>query len=296
MKQSTRDKAGGAHIEASLLEYLHACPICGHVDLRHYCRVPSLFEEHRFIRYERCRQCGTVMRNPRMPAGARLDKYEDKILPPEEKELKPSNQTHYGYMMRWVNRLLPLESGRRLFDFGCGAGGFLVEAQAAGFDVMGLELNRDLATFVEETHGIPVFQGLVSDEGLRGEKFDVVLSSQVFEHLLDPRETLEQLMPLLAKPGILVIEVPSLLDTRERLRRGSRMDDSHFFYFTPSSLSRMLSDQGLRIVKIEQGLRPYRLVPSLATGAPLWALHWGQKLASLAQVRTGLSIIAMLDG
>lgn len=297
-----------AGVPASLLEYLHACPLCSHPRLRHYCRVPSLFQPEEFIRYERCAGCGTVLRNPRLPPGYRLERYEEVVLPPEKKELAAAHQTHYAFMMRRIARRLPPAAAGagplRLLDFGCGAGGFLVAARAAGFDVMGLELNRDLARHVERRYGIPVYQGLASDPEFSGARFDVILSSQVFEHLLDPRSTLLDLRRHLdpASPaGLLLIEVPNLLDLRERLRRGSTMDDSHLFYFSAASLRRLLADAGFAVLEVRQGLRPYRVLHHLGRAGRgegggsrlLDGLNDGvERLLSLCQVRTGLSVLA----
>lgn len=287
----TRISAG---VLASNLEYLHRCPICHHPELDHYSRVPSLFNEGEYIRYERCRDCGTVLRNPRLPPEYRLARYEEPEMSPESKRLKPKNQVHYAYMMKSLERLLPPGCGKRLFDFGCGAGGFLLEAQKAGFDVMGLELSKDLAQHVEEVHKIPVYQGLASDPGFT-EKFDVIVSSQVFEHLLDPRQTLESLKERLNRPGLLLIEVPNQNDIRERLKRGRIMNDSHLFYFSASSLSRMLRDQCFRVVKIQEGMRPYRrMTDPNHTPAP-GLMELGASLMSLLQVKTGLSVFATLE-
>ncbi len=279
----------------TLLEYLHACPICDNRDLRHYCRVPSLFNAGEFIRYERCTGCGTVLRNPRTPATLRLDKYERRPPRPEELELDPLNQIYYRFMSRILRRMESPQSRHRLLDFGCGAGGFLVEARAAGFDVMGLELNRGLAAHVTGTHGIRVFQGLIDDAELAAERFDVIISSEVFEHLLDPRETLRQLRARLRRPGLALIEVPNLLHVRERLRRGSTMDDAHLFYFSARSLTRLLGDAGLRVVDVHQGLRPHRILRRYARFLPLGLFATASKATALLRLRTGLSVIARLD-
>jgi SAM-dependent methyltransferase len=288
------EKEFGCGVPASLLEYLHACPVCSHDKLLHYCRVPSLFNAGEFIRYERCRHCGTVLRNPRLPSTARLAKYEDRALTETDKELDPKSQAHYAYMMRLIDRLMPEGSERRLLDFGCGAGGFLIEARAAGFEVMGLELNRALARHVEKTAGVPVQQGVVSDVSFANERFNVILSSQVFEHLLDPRGTLEELREHLVPPGLLLIEVPNLLDIRERLRRGSLMDDSHLFYFSARGLSALLADLGFRVRRVEQGLRPYRFFPAAARRGPLGLWGAAERMLAFLGVRTVLSIIASL--
>lgn len=296
MKPSTviSNKRNTAPAQSSILEYLHTCPICAHSDLRHYCRVPSLTTEGEFIRYDRCGRCRTVLRNPRVPPAARVAKYEEKSLPVEDTKLDPKSQAHYAYMMRVLEDQMPGGAGRRLLDFGCGAGGFLVEARAAGFEVMGLELNRELAKHVKEAYGIEVFQGLVSDSDFARERFNTIITSQVFEHLLDPRETLAVLRRLLAPPGFILIEVPSLLDIRERLKRGSLMDDSHLFYFTPKSLCWLLADSGFHICKVQNGLRPYRFSHQSARRSPLWLLDLVERVFSLLQIKTGLTVLARL--
>jgi cyclopropane fatty-acyl-phospholipid synthase-like methyltransferase len=182
--------------------------------------------------------------------------------------------------------------GRRLLDFGCGAGGFLLEARSAGFEVMGLELNRELARHVTAAYGIPVHQGLVEAPEFAGERFDVILSSQVFEHLLDPRATLVVLRDHLNDSGLVLIEVPNLHDIRERLRRGSTMDDSHIFYFSRRSLPRLLSECGFRTLRIEEGLRPFRFLGDAARGWPLAALSFTERVLSGLQIKTILSVIA----
>ncbi|MEM6702203.1 MAG: class I SAM-dependent methyltransferase [Acidobacteriota bacterium] len=279
-------------VRASHWYYLHACPVCGSEDLVHYCRVKSCFSPGEFICYERCRGCGTVIRNPRLPDLARLDRYEHEELRPQQLEIVPKSQVHYAYMMRVINRYVSKSSGRRLFDFGCGSGGFLLEARKAGFEVMGLELSKYLAEHVIEEHEIPVFQGLITDDEFADERFDVIVSSQVFEHLLDPRQTLESVREHLNSSGLLLIEVPNLRAIQERLRRGATMDDSHLFYFTADSLSQMMESCGFKVLRVEEGLRPYRF--GAARSAPDFVHAVGERVFSALQVKTGLSVLARL--
>jgi 2-polyprenyl-3-methyl-5-hydroxy-6-metoxy-1,4-benzoquinol methylase len=169
-----------------------------------------------------------------------------------------------------------------------------VEAKKVGYDVMGLELSKDLAHHVIHELGIPVFQGLASDPEFT-QKFDVIISSQVFEHLLDPRQTLEALLERLASPGLLLIEVPNQNDIRERLKRGKIMNDSHLFYFSASSLSRMLRDLGLKVLKVQEGMRPYRRRTDPDNTPYPELMELGATLLSMAQVKTGLSVFAVKE-
>ena len=167
--------------------------------------------------------------------------------------------------------------------------------QNCGFDVMGQELNRSLAEHVHRNLGIPTYQGKLADPEFVSERFNVIISSQVFEHLVDPLSTLLELKKHLIPPGLLLIELPNLRHVRERLRKGAEMDDSHLFYFTAKSLTATLVDCGFRVLKIQEGFRLYRtLVPPL-TRLPDWTQDLAQGCLSMLQLKTGLSVISCLE-
>jgi len=293
--QSSRPADGrtaSVSVPCSLLNYLYACPICKEKELQHYCRVQSLFQEFKYINYESCKNCGIVFQNPRMPDDSRLSEYVETPLPIERKRLDPVGQAHYAHMIRILRSLVSDRMPLRLLDFGCGAGGFLLEAKEAGFDVMGLEVSRDFAQHTSAQFNIPVFNGVATDVAFRQEKFNFIISSQVFEHLTDPRATLEVLKTHLEEPGIVLIEVPNLSHIRERMKRGSTMDDSHLFYFNRRSLSRLFVNNGFRVVLVQEGLRPFKLMGYRAAQLPHSFVNLFEKVLSLCQVKTGLSIIA----
>jgi SAM-dependent methyltransferase len=282
-----------AGVTATVLTYLHACPICSGDRLHHYCRVPSRFDPGLFIRYERCATCGIVFRNPRLGDQSRLEAYEDAELRESQKVLDPKNQRHYQQMLATIERLLPRGAGRSFFDFGCGAGGFLKVAAEAGFDVTGLELSRGLAEMVEERFGFEVFQGLIDDPRFDDRTFDVIVSTQVFEHLLDPKQTLESLREHMNRPGLLLIEVPNLSHFRERLRRGATMNDSHLFYFNGKSLPYLLESCGFVPLLVEQGVRTFHL-PVLERLPSIVHRVLGKCLSAVG-IRSGLSVLARLN-
>jgi 2-polyprenyl-3-methyl-5-hydroxy-6-metoxy-1,4-benzoquinol methylase len=282
----------GVGVKASLLNYLHACPICDGNSLKHYCRVRSLFTEGEFIQYDRCKACQTVLRNPRLPDDYRIQIYEEKVLSHDQKGLDPVSQTHYYHMLQTLKALVPDNALRRLLDFGCGAGGFLVEARDAGFDVVGLEVNKDLASAVADQYGIRVFQGLITDAAFENETFNFIISSQVFEHLLDPKTTLQSLISHLEPGGVILIEVPNLSHIRERFKKGSTMDDSHLFYFNRYSLSKLLTSTGFQIIAIQEGLRPFQFFNGYGKKLPSVFVKTWERFFSMCQIKTGLSVIA----
>jgi SAM-dependent methyltransferase len=286
-------RIAGAGARATVLSYLHACPICGGRSTAHYCRAPSLTEPDEYIVYERCRTCQVVFRNPRLPDQERLERYVERPINPAAVAHDPVSIAHCHHMAKRLQRLCPPGSRRRLLDFGCGTGGFLLEARAAGFDVTGLEVMASAARFVTSTYGIPVFTGVITSPEFAGARFDIIVSRQVFEHLTDPKGTLTALRSHLDRPGLLLIEVPNLRHIQERLRRGSTMDDSHLFYFGRQSLSRLLEGCGFRILHVAEGLRPFRFVRD-GRRLPPFVVDVCERVMSLWQLKTGLSIVAAL--
>lgn len=157
---------------------------------------------------------------------------------------------------------------------------------------MGLELCRDLASWVKHSFDIPVFQGYLEDAEFSAERYNLIITSQVFEHLLDPKDTLNKLCHHLEMPGLLLIDVPNIHAVRERVRKGSTIKDPHLFYFCAKSLSRLLVESGFEIITVVEGLRPYRNSRKLASTTPMWLLGAVEKIFSFIQMKTGLTILA----
>lgn len=102
---------------------------------------------------------------------------------------------------------------------------------------------------VARRHGVPVLEEFF-DESLAqnlAQKFDVVISRHVIEHVREPIAFVRQLATLLAPDGILVIETPDLPVVLDRAQVRTVMLQ-HLHLFSPRSLRRlMVTKCGLRI-------------------------------------------------
>ncbi|HWR67857.1 MAG TPA: class I SAM-dependent methyltransferase [Desulfomonilia bacterium] len=122
---------------------------------------------------------------------------------------------------------LDLKPGFRVLDAGCGCGRHLSEAfRWRGVSVVGIDLNRDDALKAHNTTKIMRHEGedgggaslvLVSDvTGLpfRDASFDIVICSEVLEHIPDHTRAMAEIIRVL-KPGkSLVVSVPRYLPER----------------------------------------------------------------------------------
>ncbi len=270
---------------------LERCPICGERESVHYRTRPSLFHPGEEISYERCRGCSTVYRNPRPEDRARLEAYQGTQAGATDLEVGWSERSrrHYRFVLERMRRLEIPGDPPRLLDFGCGVGGFLRVAVEARLEAEGLEVARDLAEHTERRVGVRVFREPLPHPGYPERLFSAVFSSMVFEHLTDPVSVLRTLRSLVVPGGMAVLEVPNALDFRERLTRGSTLDDSHLFYFSRRSLERLFREGGFRLLHAEEGLRLHTYLRRPGGDLPFGLGSALEAITRFAGLRTSLT-------
>lgn len=129
----------------------------------------------------------------------------------------------------------------RLLELGSSVGLFLEEAQKKGWNVTGIEPSI-WATEQARSRGLDVFTGTLDEFRPERAEFDVVALWDVFEHLVDPMESLAKLRRLLRPNGVLCLTTVNIGGFGARMLRGRwpwfmRM---HLHYFTSHSLREMM--------------------------------------------------------
>jgi SAM-dependent methyltransferase len=159
-----------------------------------------------------------------------------------------------SFHRRRITRRLALthaSSARRVLDAGAGQGLLVRElslhmpaAVVAGADVSARSraetsrVNPDAPVFELDLQA-PDFEALALALG----RFDLVVCSEVLEHLPNDGEAARRLRDLLEEGGHLIVTVPG--------GRRSRFDEAigHLRHYDPSSLTRVLRDAGLEVVE-----------------------------------------------
>lgn len=92
--------------------------------------------------------------------------------------------------------------GRKVLDVGCYSGGLLARLRDR-YACHGIEINRQAAAVARAVSGATIVESLSElDPDLR---FDAIVVADVIEHVADPAALVRQLMPRLAKGGVLVV-------------------------------------------------------------------------------------------
>jgi 2-polyprenyl-3-methyl-5-hydroxy-6-metoxy-1,4-benzoquinol methylase len=102
-------------------------------------------------------------------------------------------------------------------------------------------------------------------ETVRENHYDYIVFADILEHLADPCRVLQLSLRLLAPGGHILISVPNiayspliaeLLSNRFEYRQSGILDRTHRWFFTRSSLERLVKTAGLHIVARAEILKP----------------------------------------
>jgi 2-polyprenyl-3-methyl-5-hydroxy-6-metoxy-1,4-benzoquinol methylase len=115
---------------------------------------------------------------------------------------------YYGQRREDILPLLP-KSARRVLEVGCGRGLTAeIVGRRLGCPVVGVELNSEIAREAAERMD-RVIVGNVLDVEIDG-SFDVIIATEVLEHVADTEAFLRRMKKLLAPGGRLIMSVPNV--------------------------------------------------------------------------------------
>jgi len=197
-----------------------------------------------------CQSCGLVTLNSLKHI--RANHYEDSGMHGEEP----------GSMESWLNATLADDQRRfemlrsslpnkKVLDFGCGNGGFLLRANNLAAEVTGVELEKRVQ---EHWQGkLSIFPNIYSAGG----GYDLITSFHVIEHLADPRTVLKELAGIMAVKGRIVVEVPNSEDVLLTLYDSDAFQSftywsQHLFLFNVETLKTLARQAGLKVVAVHE--------------------------------------------
>jgi 2-polyprenyl-3-methyl-5-hydroxy-6-metoxy-1,4-benzoquinol methylase len=143
-------------------------------------------------------------------------------------------------------------------DVGCGDGRFLRILEDLGVPragVYGLELDQGVVNGLRYQGYPGVFCERVEDTtNIPQAAIDLVTMFHVIEHVDDPGAVIRQISQWLSPGGVFVLETPNLDSVDARLFQntywGGYHIPRHWNLFSPATISRLLSENGLEVLKI----------------------------------------------
>jgi 2-polyprenyl-3-methyl-5-hydroxy-6-metoxy-1,4-benzoquinol methylase len=255
-ERRVRLAALGYDYAAQPTQALTACNLCGtseFVVLTHRDRYGYPAQAHA------CRRCGLVFLNPRMTAEA-YGRFYDGIYRPlvsafhgrliDAQTIQDEQREYAVERAEFIRPFLAKAGGRTLLDIG-GSTGVVANHIAAEFGLDGTLIDpAPLEVEHARRVGLETIAGLVEEHDFGSRLFDVVIICQTVDHLLDVAGTLARVRQLLAKHGILFIDI---VDFRAQYLRNWSVEDAvkidHPYYLTEPTMTAYLRTSGFEVLR-----------------------------------------------
>jgi len=166
-----------------------------------------------------------------------------------------------GQKVMWLD--IPLRSGRRLLDVGCGNGQFLARMRKIGWEVIGVELDKQAVDVARDMLGIYVYHGSLEEAKFSEDSFDAITMHHVIEHLFDPIGTLKECHRLLKPGGKLVVVTPNIDSLGHKLFKEAWRGlepPRHLYIFSTNNIKICARRAGFQVVKIRTTARSARRI------------------------------------
>ena len=197
----------------------------------HICSKPTVVFTHEKtnITYYHCKACEYIFKSP--------ENYQDLETQKERYNLHENNTEDAGYVayfQRFLDFTLPLVGKpKNALDFGCGRTSLL-------------------ATLLEE-EGISCdyYDPIYHPDTLKdNKKYDLIVSTEVFEHLHQPRDVFESLLEKLHSGGYLAIQTEFHSNEEEAFKNWwYPQDPTHIVFFRAETFKVLTEIYGCRFIK-----------------------------------------------
>jgi SAM-dependent methyltransferase len=258
--------------DVSLERVVSVCPLCFSNDI-HDTSLRALDQAtHRLFLVYECSSCtGRFVADRPEHIEKVEDETADVFASPER---VARQRAHFAWKRIFDDNdypysLIPLierwSPGKRVLDLGCGASQLLPMLMKRGYDAVGFEGDPARAQVARE-NGVTIISGDWRKIGdiVGANKFDCVVSDQVFEHMLDPVGTLRSLKSVLSDGGVLIFRFPNEGSWRRQVEltwariRGNKRPLSYFVdhwnYFNERAARTCFSTADYEVLRIKKDL------------------------------------------
>ncbi len=219
---------------------MYRCHLCASTDLRLFSQPDAKSRQR--LSMAVCKACSLVQQAT-LPDQAELHEYYSNSYRQDYKQSvvpTPYRVHRAGRVaLERLGRLLPHREAHHLTlcDVGAGGGELVYMARQAGLDARGLEPHRGYSEFAREQYDVAIETGGI--ENLAPASADVVTLFHVLEHLPDPMQAMAHIHRGLRPGGLLVIEVPNILQWDAS--PANIYFGAHLFYFNRHTLLALAS-------------------------------------------------------
>jgi ubiquinone/menaquinone biosynthesis C-methylase UbiE len=229
------------------------CNLCG-------CKETKSLYSVKGYSIVQCRHCKLIYVNPRPKQSYVQALYGENIC--ELYTYIPDLENKKWDML--LKSICSYKEGGKLLEVGCATGTFLKKA-AAIFEVCGVEVCVEAAEYARKHYNLNIAVGNLENQRFNDASFDVVVASELIEHLHDPTTFIREVARLLKKDGIFILTTGNIKSLTAKIKKNKwwYLDPPyHLYYFSPEILQKYFTSFNLSIIKFSgnMGLNIYNVV------------------------------------
>ena len=153
-----------------------------------------------------------------------------------------------------VEKIKRFKQKGKVLDVGCSSGILLELLKKEGYEVYGIEPNKQAYKMAHKKLNRRIFNGTLKEFMKKNkDRFGIVIYNHVLEHIDDPVSELKSVKKILKKSGVLVIGLPNTQNITILLRGKywePLMPNEHIWHFSKNYLVRLLKSRGFVILDI----------------------------------------------
>ncbi|RJR25263.1 class I SAM-dependent methyltransferase [Candidatus Microgenomates bacterium] len=175
-----------------------------------------------------------------------------------QKRIISKRSITYRDIVRVINKYKDHCVGNKALDIGCGCGALSFYLGSIGFDVTGIDISKKAVDICEqnkkmfELHGcLKFFKLNFPQENIKG-RYDLIICSEVLEHIEDQKKAIRYIKNKLNKNGIVIFSLPSIKSPLHRLGLSSKHDINvgHLRRYSMDSIYNLINFSGLRTIEL----------------------------------------------
>lgn len=246
------------------------CPVCDFDQVKEIRKFNfTLFDKHPMqngYMAAQCEKCGFIYGDTNVTQ-AILDDYYENLSKYEDKTIS----TGGGYTIHDKNRLKSAaeyiaakfdDKGIKIVDIGCAIGGLLEQLRNQGFiNLTGIDPSISCVEITQSEKNCNCYHSSLFNIEEKFGKYDLVILSHVWEHILDLNTAIKSIEKILNPNGYIYIECPNAMLYREIIHAPfQEFNTEHINHFTEQSFKNFFGinnysciDIGNRVIQIASG-------------------------------------------
>ncbi|WP_169569023.1 class I SAM-dependent methyltransferase [Sneathiella limimaris] len=202
------------------------------------------------MQFSECSDCGFIFMNPMIDQASIAAYYRDY---PGTASYKRKADKKFRRARSRMRRLSKKISGGRFLDIGCSAGFVVKAAQEKGFNAYGIDLSEEAIEYGKQEFPGCHFDIMAIEQAAdQYEPFDLLYTSEVIEHVLDPDSFADSLSRLM-KPGSLVYlttpDAGHIFRPKDIKAWHEFKPPEHCLYFTKKALQILFARHGIQLIR-----------------------------------------------